>query len=430
MTEKKPLREQMAAYSYKQQEELDQRQQTDKILAYTESSSRASRHQGSFLAEHLSEADSFPSDDAKRRGASLVSDGLSRRNDSSVGARNKEWATPRTQRRVSTVPAADPSAAWNTFSQRQEERRRSRARPVHYTEMVPRTYAQTGMRASSGRIPAVRRLPQYTDNAPPIPVRSGRTASRRGLFWRIVAFLFGIVAIVLALTFAFTSNAFRVEQINVAGTHNKALIDAIQRMGMQGQNIFLINVAAFNDQVESYPVVASASLSKQWPNQLQVTVVERQPVLLWQTKQGTYSVDNQGVVIALARDTVGADHLLTVVDTRSLGQAKSATIHPGTHLNAVDVAFAVTVFNRLPQLGVSNFKLRFDANTQGKAGGTSYVIESPDGWKAYLGDAQDTNPLDNRLRELRTVLTMAQQQQITLATVDVRYGLHPVYTIK
>lgn len=399
MTEKKPLREQRASYSYGQQERQERQQNKREPL----------------------QPPSVSDAEAVRPG-----------NSSNSGYRHEPAnndAVQTRKRNVVITPQADPSAAWNTFSQRQEERRRARAQPKKYTRLVPRTFAQTGMHASSGRIPAVKRLSQ--SNSTPIPTRSGRAVAKRNWFWRLLALLFGGTAVILAATFVFTSNAFRIEQVNVSGTHNQALIDAIQRMGMQKQNIFLVNVTAITAQVESYPLVASASLSKQWPNQLLINVVERQPVLLWQTTQGTYSVDSQGVVIAPASDTVGADHLMTVVDTRT--QSKNQSLHPGMHLNASDIAFATNVFQRLPQLiGANTFKLRYDNGLKGAQGtnAITYTIESSSGWVAYLGTADDSNPLDNRLTELQTILSLAQQQQLSLATIDLRYGLHPVYTLK
>jgi hypothetical protein len=170
--------------------------------------------------------------------------------------------------------------------------------------------------------------------------------------------------------------------------------------------------------------VSSTSIAKNWPNGLTVTVVERVPVLLWQTQHGTYSVDNQGVVIAPVSAS-GVDHLMTVVDTRSANKVK--TLNPGTRLNQADTVFAVDVFKRLPRImGNSSFKLRYDLTPTGG----SYVVQSPTGWIAYLGGANDSNPLDNRLLELGQIVSLAQQQQLPLATVDLRYGLHPVYTLK
>ncbi|HEY5005966.1 MAG TPA: FtsQ-type POTRA domain-containing protein [Ktedonobacteraceae bacterium] len=349
--------------------------------------------------------------------------------------------------RVVTIPDADPSTAWNEFAQRQEQRRRARERPV-YEELVPvamRTYAQTGMRASSGRLKAVRRLPKYSS---PVPTRSGHRQSKRGFFWKLLGLFVGIIALVFVANLVLTGSAFRIEHINMVGVHSAVLSHAILHSGIQGQNIFLVNVMVLEGRIEASPFVASAYISKQWPDQVTVNVVERSPVLLWKTAQGTYSVDNQGMVIAPANETPGVERLNTVIDTNSQlkvqstgHQARSqvAGIHAGVHLNQEDIAFAVSVFERLPQLtGINNFTLRYsgtiyaNTNTQsGRSGGRgSYIVESPAGWSAYLGGSNDANPLDNRLIELQKILALLQKQQSNLATIDLRYGLDPVYTLK
>ncbi len=329
--------------------------------------------------------------------------------------------------RVVTVPEEDPSMAWNSFAQRQEQMRRARSRPQSYVgearPIAARTYAQTGVRATSGRIRAIQRA--QLAEASPIPARSGRKELRKGLLWRILSFFALAVVVVLALNFAFTSNAFRIEQVNVVGTHNAPLISNIQRMGMHGQNIFLVNVEGLTEKIDAYPLVASTVISKNWPNQLTVTVIERKPVLLWQTQHGTFSVDDQGVVIAPASATAGVDHLMTVVDTSNGG--KGQVLKPGSRLSQDDVLFATDVFTALSRIpGMQSFKLRYDVTPLGG----SYVVQSTDGWLAYLGGSHDSNPLSNRLTELQQIVALAQQQQLPLATIDVRYGLHPVYTLK
>ena len=344
----------------------------------------------------------------------------------------------RTLHRVVKVPEANPSQAWNTFSQRQEQLRRSRSRPKSYVTSKPvaRTFAKTGTYASSGRMRAVpHSLAQQhsTPQGSPIPMRSGRKSWLRQFWLRLVS-LFAIVAVlVLVFTLTFRSNAFRIAQVNVVGTHNSALIDSIQQMGMQGQNIFLMNVEGLTERIDANPLVASATLSKNWPNQLTITVTERVPVLLWQTQHGTFTVDSHGVVIAaVSGATASASNLMTVVDARNTGKGQTAQkaqmMQPGMHLNAADIAFASSIFQQLPRMtGINTFTLRYQSATNGSG---VFVVQSTQGWQAYLGSTDDANPLDNRLIELQQILQLAQQQQLTLATVDVRYGLYPVYTLK
>jgi hypothetical protein len=99
----------------------------------------------------------------------------------------------------------------------------------------------------------------------------------------------------------------------------------------------------------------------------------------------------------------------------------------------------MAVFQRLPRVaGITDFTLLYDdttpathVNGQINTGEyESYVVKSTAGWSAYLGGPRDANPLDNRLIELQQILALAQQQQLNLATVDLRFGLRPVYTLK
>ncbi len=347
--------------------------------------------------------------------------------------------------RVVRVPdVADPSTAWQSFEQRKKELRRDRARASRHHEVVSRTFAQTGVRASSGRIPAVRRPLPY--NSSPVPMRSGRNRGRRGFIGRLLGvFAFGVL-IALSINFTLNSNVFRLEQVQVVGTHNGALISKIQGMRMQGENIFLLNVQDVVSHIDASPLVASVELDKQLPDKLTITVVERKPVLLWQTQQGTFSVDSTGMVVATASDTPGADRLGTVVDSTNTDKGVQGTtavvpvVHPGSYLKQVDVAFAVDVLQRIPKvIGVNAFKLYYDGTmyasttdqaSEGQYSKGSYIIESSDGWKAIVGNSHDANPLNNRLLELRALLNLAQEQRLNIGTIDLRYGLRPVFTLQ
>jgi hypothetical protein len=211
------------------------------------------------------------------------------------------------------------------------------------------------------------------------------------------------------------------------GTQNQRLVESIQHMGIQGQNIFLLDAGGLTTRIEALPMVASANLSKQLPNLVIINVVERRPVLLWQTQQGTFSVDSTGVVIGPASDITATDHLMTVVDARA---DAAQQVHTGAFLNAADIAFARQVQTHLQQLsGIPSFTLRYDRVPR-QGGQASFIVVSSTGWLAYLGGAGDTNPLDNRLIELQQILSLAQQKQLHLATIDLRFGSRPVYTLK
>jgi cell division septal protein FtsQ len=318
------------------------------------------------------------------------------------------------------------SVAPSTYAERRA--RYHRPRGQQYTvRSVSRTFAQTGVAAPEGLERSRRLPPMSTPASSPIPPRSSRVR-KRGFLRRVLGIFSVMALLIAAISFALISPGFHIHSVAVMGTTNPEVIHAISHMNMVGQNIFLIDIPSLTDQVDALPPVESANLQKVWPDQLVVNIVERLPVILWQTPQGTYSVDSHGVVIALAGETGGPAHLMTVVDMRSKGVTQQ--VRPGTHLNAADIAFALQVFEQVPQVvGITQFTLRYSVTGAQPPVG-SFSIASSQGWIAYLGSPTDSNPLGNRLVELQQILKKAQQDQLTLATIDLRYGLRPVFTVK
>lgn len=357
---------------------------------------------------------------------------------------HKDAASPHTLRHVVANPDADPSTAWGTFAHRKQQRGRERAK----SQSIPRTLAQTGAPATQGRRASNR--PSSNHNSF-IPRRDGKPQGR-GFLWRVLA-IFGFATIaILAMIFALTSQVFRINRVNIVGTHNSIIIQYIQHMDVLDQNIFLLDVAGLTQRIDALPQVASSELSKQWPNQVSIHIVERVPVLLWQTTHGTYSVDTQGIVIAPITDPTAVHNVSTVIDLTpqssqqmktQQGQSKqmlqASVLRPGMHLNGDNIAFAMDVLKLLPQMvDISNFKLYYNGTIytggirqwEGEANRGSYILESPGSWKAYLGGPDGTNPLSNKLIELHEILALAQRQQLNVATVDLRYGVHPVFTLQ
>jgi hypothetical protein len=320
-----------------------------------------------------------------------------------------------------------------TWAERQERFRQPRGEQPVRRRLVKRTLAQTGRQAPVGQIRVNKPLPTRRAGSS-VPARS-RQVQRGRSFWRRLLGFLGLLAVVGGVIgFALLSPTFHVQQVTISGTQNQALIDSIRHMGIQGQNIFLLNSSAVVSHLEAFPLVASASLNIQPPGTVIVTIEERVPVLLWQSGTSTFGIAQDGTVIAPLNQLSGTNHLALVVDERH-----APAMHPGARLNAANVAFAEQVFEQAPGIpGVAPFALQYvdrvpaggGTEPANQAGSGSYVIASASGWKAYLGDATNSNPLANRLLELRQILGMARQQNLQLATIDLRFGFRPTYTLK
>src|SRR5581483_6687469 len=291
-------------------------------------------------------------------------------------ARRGQENLPVARRRRVTMPheAVQPL----TWAERRARFRQPQVQQSARPRLVQRTLAQTGRAAPVGQIRGSRPLPRRRSGSP-VPARS---RARRGpRFWRkLLGFLIMLVVAGGGIGFALISPTFHVQQIGIDGTQNQSLIATIRHIGIQGQNIFLLNQSALVTRLEALPLVAGAGLSIQLPSSVVVTIRERVPVLLWQSDNIIFGVGQDGVVIAPLSQLSGADRLALVMDRRA-----GIRIHPGTHLLAQDMRFVEQLFAQLPGIeGVSPFTLQYvdtikvggQSVPANQAGSGSYVVVS------------------------------------------------------
>lgn len=301
--------------------------------------------------------------------------------------------------------------------------------------LVQRTLSQTGRPAPVGQMRRTSAVNVRRSKGSPVPTRRRRQHGK-GFWSKFWGFLAVLLVIVGGVTFALTSTTFHVQNLTISGTQNQELLSSIRRMGIQGQDIFLLNQSALTARLEALPLVAFASLTVQLPDSVLITVRERVPVLFWQHGHSIYGVAQDGTVIAPQSQLSDGNslHLIEVVDQRT-----DAQVRPGTRFNAQDIPFVKQLFQQLPGIeGVAPFTLQYidrivvngKAGPANEGGRGSYVVVSASGWLAYIGDGTNGNSLADRLQELQQILSLARQQHLKLATIDLRFGLRLTYTLK
>lgn len=134
-----------------------------------------------------------------------------------------------------------------------------------------------------------------------VPTSSPPVRQRRaGRGWRAAFFAlagFGIVAgVVWALL---GSRLLVVRSISVAGTHLVTQSQVLAAVGVPlGTPLMRVNTAQATQRIEAIRQVASASVTKDWPDHLAITIKERVPVLAVRMAGGGYdAVDPSGVVV-------------------------------------------------------------------------------------------------------------------------------------
>jgi hypothetical protein len=227
-------------------------------------------------------------------------------------------------------------------------------------------------------------------------------------YWRerrpkfLAAALIGIF--VLSLYQLFANDLFYVPQLTLGGNRVLSSADLEQATDIRGWNIFFVSTYDVEAAIRRLPEVKDVSVSVNLPNEVQVQIVERMPRFVWQTRAGTYWVDDDGIAL---RARFSAPSLLTMKDLDS-GATKI-----GERVNADAFNAAVNLRN----LWVDGPR----AFEWSKAHGLA--VRDGHGWLIYFGSASQ---MVEKLAALKIVTGQLAKNQQAIAYIDVGSGL-PYY---
>jgi cell division protein FtsQ len=134
---------------------------------------------------------------------------------------------------------------------------------------------------------------------------TGRAAAARGSRpgghqpWRAAFFALAAVAIVFGVGWALLdSRFFVVRSVAVTGTHLVTGAEVRSAAAVPlGLPLIRLNTAMITHRVEQIRQVESAQVSRDWPDGVTITVVERTPVLAVASSPGYQLIDKYGVVV-------------------------------------------------------------------------------------------------------------------------------------
>ncbi len=249
----------------------------------------------------------------------------------------------------------------------------------------------------------------------PTPAR-GRASkgSQRGRGRRLLALTLLLVGLVLLV------NWFKISQISVAGTRALSPTDIKNQTQDQlnhhplWRNLLSINGSKLGSELVAGNVrLKSVSVKARWPHGLVVTVVERQPALVWRTGETNYLVDSEGSVIGPA--DVAAAGLPTVVDSTNLPAAAGRVV-----VSPRFVSFTTAIVGGLPaQTALKVAELRVPDTT------TELYAKVDKGYTIKFDTTKD--PAD-QLNKLKTVLAELKRLSKTPAEyIDLRVEAKAYY---
>jgi cell division protein FtsQ len=168
------------------------------------------------------------------------------------------------------------------------------------------------VRRSAGR----KRPPPPARGKPPAP-RTRRARKRRTKRRRAVAFLVMLLVLALiggSLWGMYFSPALVTKRVKVIGTHDLTPTQvSLAAQVPLGVPLARQDLDAIAQRTTTLPAIEAASATREWPNTLTVTVVERRPVIAVREPEGYVLVDRSGVAYQTQR-VLPPEVLLAVVN--------------------------------------------------------------------------------------------------------------------
>ncbi len=264
--------------------------------------------------------------------------------------------------------------------------------------------------------PAIRR--GTGRRTPPIRRASaGITPLRAGALLAVLAGLAGLYGLS-------TSSAFTVRHTQVTGatwTPQDQILAAL--VIPSGQNVFGVSSAQLARRLEGIPAVRGVKVTVSLPDTVTVAVTERQALVVWQSGDHRFLVDETGLLFGELGDAPpSAAGSLPVVDD---ARATSATLAVGATLDPVTLDAALRLGSLTPaDIGssASTLAIRLD-DTDG------FTVSSvPDGWSAVFGfytpTLRTTDLIPGQVRLLRSLLYGREANVGRVILADDRSGTY------
>ena len=131
----------------------------------------------------------------------------------------------------------------------------------------------------------------------PAPVEVPRPASRGALLvTKLIAvlLLFGASGLLYHVA---ASDEFRISEVRVSGAQLVSVAEIQQAAAIDGLNIFWVRQEEVGHRLQAISAIQSARVTTILPNRLEVRIVERAPVAVWQSGDSSFLVDADGRVL-------------------------------------------------------------------------------------------------------------------------------------
>jgi POTRA domain, FtsQ-type len=239
----------------------------------------------------------------------------------------------------------------------------------------------------------------------PLPSRRVRPVRRasRGLSAARAGAILAMLLSAAAIYGVGASSAFGYSKLQLDGLRYTDPTEVEAALAQaRGANLFRLETGPLLTALEGIPTIATARVEVRLPSTLAVTIMEREPLLVWAIGEERFLVDGEGLLFERVADEQTDTAKLPVITDR---RAVSFGYHVGTQLSAVDLDAAT----RLASLVPADVGSRAPSFSVAVGDENGFVLSArPDGWSAVFGfytpSLRTTDLIPGQVRLLRSLL--------------------------
>jgi cell division protein FtsQ len=208
---------------------------------------------------------------------------------------------------------------------------------------------------------------------------------------------------------AWQSPVLRVQEIVVHGSMRVSPEDIAEASALAGDHLLTADTAAAERAIAELPLVSSATVSRDWPHSVKITVEERQPWGVWEQSGVAYAIDHDGVVLGTTN--------LPGAESPHISSNEPGTRIVGERVDIQAVQATAEIYELLPtRIGTAVESVAFTA-------AKGIQVTTADKLVAIFGDA---SAIDYKLAVWASVAARAREEGISYTTIDLRFGNRPV----
>ncbi len=240
--------------------------------------------------------------------------------------------------------------------------------------------------------------------------------SQTGFGWRFLS-VFIVLLLGAAMYMIWTLPEFRVTSPQITGNQRISAGEIQTMLGMNGRLSFLLAPKQIETRVlRDFPELQSISVQVMMPNQIEVVVTERQPLILWQ-QDGSYTwIDENGIAFRPHGEVPGLIQVNALSAPLPLETASSNPESPSLFISVDTVRSLQMISNFVPQ----GAPILYEEST-----GLSWI--DPQGWRAIFGSG--SKEISLKVRVYQSLVDWLSQRGIRPALINVTYPNAPYYRL-